>query len=687
MRLILTTLAFLVLITSAWATPIRTPYATVDLVAAYSSLTPGAQVQIALRQDLKDGWHTYWRNPGDSGEATSLQWTLPQGYTVSDIQWPAPMRIATGPLMNFGYEGTVLLPMVLTVPEDAPLGSTVTLTADVSWLVCKDICIPENGRVSLNLPVTPTLDMPAAQHKAIAAALARVPVTDPAIEARWTRVGEHVHLSVHIPNLGTPKQAVFFPYDGALITHAATQTMTYGPQGLSLDLTPGYTLKKPSFKAPITGVLQLGTRVVEVSARKGAALPETDGQTLTAPAPPSHTNLILVLGLAALGGLILNLMPCVFPVLSLKASSLMYHAHDRKALRTQALVYTSGVVLSFVALGAAVAGVRAAGADIGWGFQLQSPWAVTALMLVMLSVGLHLSGVFSLGASVQNMGAGLTSARGHLGTFFTGVLAVVVAAPCTAPFMAAALGYALTQPVMITLLVFAALGFGMAAPMLILSFVPNVARLLPRPGAWMEQFKHLLAWPMYGAAAWLLWVVMQQTGAAMAAAALTAALTLAFALWAYGLSQRNTPWRWRIVSLLALAICVITATTTLRRPDGGMPVTEEPFSTQRLADLRAQGRPVFVYFTAAWCVTCLVNERTALSTPEVAAALRDGGFTVLKGDWTNRDPVISRTLQSYGRAGVPLYLVFGTRSADSPTILPQILTPGMVRNTLARLAP
>ena len=382
-------------------------------------------------------------------------------------------------------------------------------------------------------------------------------------------------------------------------------------------------------------------------------------------------------------------MPCVFPVLSMKAASLAGHAHDARATRLQGLAYGTGVIATFLILAGVLIALQLAGQQVGWGFQLQSPPVVGVLGLLMLAVALNMSGVFEIGTSLQGAGSGLASKGGLPGAFFTGVLAVVVASPCTAPFMAGALGFTLGQPPLIVLAVFLALSLGFAAPFVALAFAPALLRLLPRPGAWMDTLRKVLAFPMYGAAAWLLWVLSQQTDAPGLALALMGLLLGAFGLWLWGLGPKL--WRQGLAVLMLLgAIFLVLQPGTAARPAAGEAASaadlpSEAWSADRVAALRAEGRVVFVNFTAAWCVSCQVNDRVALSTDEVAKALSAANGVYLKADWTNRNPEIAAALAEHGRAGVPLYLVYGPGS-DTPQVLPQLLTPGMVAGALKKAA-
>ena len=449
----------------------------------------------------------------------------------------------------------------------------------------------------------------------------------------------------------------------------------------------------------LPGVLAFGGKAYEVSARAGPLPASAAGLG----APPARAPPIAApggLGLASaavfafLGGLILNLMPCVFPVLAMKAASLAGHgggAHIEA--RRQGLAFGAGALMTFLALAGLLIALRAAGAQLGWGFQLQDPPVVAALALLMLAIGLNLSGVFEIGSSLQGVGSGLAGRGGPGGAFFTGVLAVVVAAPCTAPFMGSALGWALTQPPLAALTVFAALGIGFAAPFVAVSFAPALLDRLPRPGPWMETFKNALAFPMYATAGWLVWVVTQQAGADALARVLAASVALALAAWLGGLAQKRMAHSRRaglqVVAatlLLALAVFAVVGPRYAEAVTPTPGVTQadlafEPYSPERLAELRAEGRPVFVNYTAAWCISCQVNDRVALSTRAVAAAMRNNNVAYLKADWTKRDPVIAAELARYGRAGVPLYLVYGAGGGE-PAILPAILTEGMVVRAL-----
>ncbi len=696
MRAILAALALLLLATPAMATEVDTGHLKAELIAQDAHVAPGSTIYVAVRQQIDKDWHTYWRNPGDSGQATSLKWTLPAGWKAGDIVWATPRTLPFGPLTNYGYSGEVVLPVPIEVPANAKPGP-MTLQALAEFLVCEKICIPESAILSVNLTVADGAPRPDARWgRTVADALAAAP--KPAGLTAAFQNGKTLTLAV----AGAPLKgadmagAWFFPFAPTVIDHAKTQTADRGSDGLTLTLPPGYAFEAGQPPAVIDGVLVVGGKAYEISAPAGPAPagvsglgppPSAAGSAGAAP----KTGLLIAVLTAFLGGLILNLMPCVFPVLSMKAASLASHAHDARKTRLQGLAYGAGVVATFLALAGVLIGLQLAGQQVGWGFQLQSPPVVGALALLMLAVALNMSGVFEFGTSLQSAGSGLAARGGTAGAFFTGVLAVVVASPCTAPFMASALGFTLGQPPIIVLAVFLALSLGFAAPFVALAFAPALLRLLPKPGAWMETLRKVLAFPMYGAAAWLLWVLSQQTDAPGLALALAGLLLGAFALWLWGLGPKL--WRQGLALLiLAGAVALMLQPAAAASPKAGETVSaadlaHEAWSPERVAALRAEGRVVFVNFTAAWCVSCQVNDKVALSTDQVAKAMTATNAVYLKADWTNRDPVIAAALAEHGRAGVPLYLVYGPGpGAEKPQILPQLLTPGMIAEALRKAA-
>jgi thiol:disulfide interchange protein len=681
--LLLAALAF-ALAAPAAAAPVRAQHLTAELVADHTAIAPGGSVTVALRQSIDAGWHTYWRNPGDSGEPTTLTWTLPTGWTAGPLVWATPQQLPVGPLMDYGYTGEVLLPLTLTAPKTARPGDTVTLKAHASFLVCKEICVPADADLALTLPVAATPPADGFWGPRIAAALAAAPHSSPAITAAFTPGAGLEKLSI----TGAPLRgadmahAYFYPYDATAIDDAQAQAIERGPDGLTLSLAPGSAFKNGKPPSSLAGVLALGDRVFEITAPSGPPLPGAAGLG----PPPSQTAqtagpaaLVIAMASAFLGGLILNLMPCVFPVLALKAGALVGHAHEPRTARIQGLAYLAGVVATFLALAAALIGARAAGEAVGWGFQLQSPPVVAGLALVMLLVALNLSGVFEVGMGLQ-AAAGAADARsggGAVGAALTGVLAVAVAAPCTAPFMGPAVAYALLQGPAIALGVFLALGLGMAAPFTLLAFAPGLLRLLPKPGAWMEGLKKALAFPMYATAAWLAWVYALSAGDGRLANLFAAAVLVGLAAWLFGAGQRaRFAGRRASPALTTSALAIALALGAAFWP-AAETLKPEPFSADKLALLRAEHKPVFVNFTAAWCVTCQVNERLALGGGKVAQAFADDHVVYLEGDWTDRNAAIEQALAEHGRAGVPLYLMYPANGGE-PQVLPQVLTEGTV---------
>ena len=565
------------------AGPVKTGHLEAELVSQTQGVAPGGLAYVAIRQDILKGWHTYWRNPGDSGEATSAKWIMPSGWSVGDWVWPAPQRLPLGPLMNYGYTGQVLLPVALNVPASAKPGTSQTLKADVTFLVCADICVPEEAKLQLTLPVvagTPPTDPKwgAAIDKTIMGA-PKAAGLDAAVA--WAGQGPDRVLKLGVTGDGVKgvdlSHAYFFPYDSKAIDHASRQQIEKGPDGLTLTLKP-FTVSSAAAAPSLDGVLSLGAQAYEVSAKpepipaeagglgavtaaplKAEAIAQSTAGAATSsaaiPPPGAALGLLPAIAFAVLGGLILNLMPCVFPVLSMKAASLATHAHQEGEARAQGLAFLAGVLLTFLALAGVLLAAKAGGAAIGWGFQLQSPTVVGGLALVMLLVALNMSGVFEATLPGQGAGGSLAAKGGLVGAFFTGILAVVVAAPCTAPFMATALGFALTQSAPAALLVFAGLGLGFAAPFVAVTFIPALMRLFPRPGAWMDTLKHLLAFPMYGTAAWLLWVFTLQTGSGALGLLLAAAVLVGFCAWLVGKAQAGKP----LVPGIAAALSAVLA--------------------------------------------------------------------------------------------------------------------------------
>ena len=704
------------LLASKAAFPVAGPAAATDnvrarLVSEVNAVGPGQSIWVALEFTIRDGWHTYWRNPGDSGQATSLTWNLPPGFTAGEIVWPTPHRFELPPLVNYGYAKHVMHLVQITAPQDLQPGSAVTLSAKASYLVCADVCIPEDARVEVKLPTTAAAgSIDPADAALFATARSELPRVEPAASSAKVQDGQLVITlgKAWGDALSQIKSLSFFPYDEGSIEYAAPQTLTRSKDTLELAVKVGY---QPPQGATVRGVLlateQSGNDLVTVPIEIAANLQGAVGGKVVPPAadsvgasaPAAALSLPSLILLAILGGLILNLMPCVFPVLSIKAMSLVEQAKKHPAaVRAKGLVFAAGVISSMLALAAVLLALRAGGEQIGWGFQLQSPLFVTLMVYLLLAVGLNLSGVFEIGGGLAGVGDGLTQGDSYRASFFTGVLTTLVATPCTAPFMAAAVGAALTQSPAVALAIFAALGLGLSLPYLLLSFAPWTRRALPKPGAWMDTLKQIFAFPMYASAAWLLWVLAQQTSALGLGAALAGAILVALAAWAYQKSKLSSA-RGRVSALVTALLAVLAAVLLPVRYSGvadassaGVPANPQaadawqPYDAARLAELTAAGRPLLVNFTASWCLTCLVNERNAFADAAVQDIFRGKGVTLMKGDWTNRDPAITKALAAFGRAGVPLYVVYNSKPGSSePVVLPQLLTAGVVRDAFAQL--
>lgn len=647
------------------------------LIAEPEGIRGGEPFWVGVRLRMAEHWHIYWRNPGDSGLATEIAWTLPPGYSAGPIVWPVPAQIPVAHLVNYGYEGEVLLLTQITPP--ARVTGDVALQADVNWLVCQKECVPGEARLDTTLPAGDGRRNP---ETAAAFDAARLQLPQPSpwqVRLEPNAEGYVLHVAAAGLRGDTIRNAVFLPDSETLIEHAASQPLTVDRDGLSLRLKRStYAAAEPPARS--AGLLILTEDTGGTQQRQAFEL--TGIPLAAAPAAPlaDWPAILQAALLALLGGIVLNLMPCVFPVLSIKILALVRHAGEGRArMRRHGFAYTLGVLLSFGILAAILLGLRAAGAQIGWGFQLQMPLVVALLAYLLFVMGLSLSGVFHIGGRFAGIGDGLARRGGYQGSFFTGILAAVVATPCTAPFMGAAVGFALTQPAIIGIAVFLALGLGLSLPFLALTLVPQLAERLPRPGPWMERVKQALAFPLYATVAWLIWVLSQQVGQTGLLAALLGLVLLAAAAWSW-----NLPGRWATV---AAAIAIIATGLALagvtRDPvQGGAQVAQinsnsssQAFSRQKLATLLAEKRPVFVNMTAAWCITCMVNERTALGTESVQAAFRDRNIVYLKGDWTNQDPEITAVLEQHGRSGVPLYLYYANGQS---IVLPQILTPAIV---------
>lgn len=704
-----------------------------SFIPEIQTLTPGRNFRVAIIQSIDPEWHTYWYNPGDSGTPMKISWTLPEGFEAGAMEWPVPERIPAGPLVNFGYSGETVFLQDFTAPKTLPPGP-LTFTADVELLVCRDICIPEISRQSFTIGAP---DARASDPALFAHAAKSLPARIPA-QAHYREQDGRLVLTLEsadstVTNALRMGSADLFPTEWGIIDNPSKTQVGFDKNSL--------TLSHPRGIRPLNEISKLraviafpdgsgGRRGIEIeaipdpSAPGGAQEEKTDADrgaesgstekggaetgaadrsmpqnspSSSLPAKSGGTGFFAALLFALLGGIVLNLMPCVFPVLSIKALGSVQLAHKHPGLaRAHGLAYTAGVIASFLAIAGLLAALRAAGSAIGWGFQLQNPVVVTALSFLLFGIGLNLLGLFEI--SVRLPGAvhkHYSRAQGLPGSFLTGVLATLVATPCTAPFMGVAVGYAAVQPAPASLSIFAALGLGLALPYLALSFAPALQRLMPRPGAWMETFRQFLAFPMFASAAWMVWVLAQQTGDTGVLGALLGMIALAFGVWTLRLPARSEKAAWvlRVIAALAFVATIESALWIVRAApssQGGVQLSAEqiserfgePFSPEKLTNLLAGSDPVFVEMTAAWCITCKINHRIAIDIFPTRDLFDRHDVRYLIGDWTNADPEITQYLESFGRAGVPLYVWYAAPGADGkrpePVVLPQILTPGLI---------
>ena len=687
----------------------------VELVSESTNVVPGQTLSLALRLTPTEHWHTYSRWQGDSGDATRLSnWQLPAGVVAGELQFPTPtwLPFPGSDLVTFAYEEEVFLLVSIEVPVGLQ-GPTFEASVFAEWQVCDEICLLGEATLTLSLPVQgQSLVRDTQWGRAFEETRANLPLAEHDVQALFAIAGERISLSFQSAAavFEGASDVWFFPESKRIlkpgplrdvsiasnlvqITHQqARRLLVEGdriPGLLSVadaaGRTHGYLLEAvPATTENVSGIM---------------ALAATSGSGSGAEASQGGQGLFSVIFLALAGGLILNLMPCVFPVLSLKALSFASKGQaPRSEQRLDGLAYTLGIIVTFMALASILLALRAGGEAVGWAFQLQAPWFVAILIYLFFTMGLSLSGVYEFGSGLMGVGSNLASKSGYKGSFFTGVLATVVASPCTAPFMGAALGFALSQSWLVAMVVFFFLGLGMALPFLVLSFSPALMKYMPKPGAWMNTFKEFMAFPMYATVLWLLWVLGMQVGVNGMAIVVGACLSLAFGLWLLQ-KRRFASIFWSTANAVIAGVALLVALYALQSPllavqpdadreaagDGELSGDHfESFSAARLAQLQAAGQPVFINMTAAWCITCLANEQTTLSADSVLQSMRDNNITYLKGDWTNQDPEISAVLDSFNRPSVPLYILF-PGAGKEPIILPQILTPAIVIEVFASI--
>jgi thiol:disulfide interchange protein len=664
--------------------PVKAQHLTAEMVSLAPSIAPGGTLQVGLVLTLEEHWHVYWINAGDSGEPPKITWTLPTGITAAPMQFPIPSRLPLGPLMDFGYEDSVAFPVQITAADSLKPGP-IHLDAKVDYLVCREVCIPGKAHLGLNLTVDPAATAPAQPVGALGEALSLIPAPLPP-GATATVTGGKSDLVLTLITGQRITDAEFYPFDQDQIANAADQDIEPLPNGVRLRIPRSEDLK--TLPANLHGVVKLSDKVAY---NVTAAI--TPGEIAPAPRRPkaaastSGITTLTAIGLAFLGGIILNLMPCVFPVLFLKGLALLQSSgQQRKHLRSHGLVYTLGILVSFWAIVGVLLALRAGGSQAGWGFQLQSPVFLTLLAAGIFFFALSLAGLFDIGLSLTSVGGELAQKQGYTGSFFTGILATVVATPCTAPLMGAAIGFALAQPAGITFAVFTALALGLATPYLLLSFQPAWTRILPRPGAWMEIFKQITAVIFFATVIWLTYVygslfaggASGGQGIYRVALLLGCFLTLAIAGWVLG----KWPARWPS-TIAAILIAALALAIPLYQPKDTTLVWT-PYSQQALDQARAAGHPVFIDFTAAWCLSCQVNERLVLKSTDVQHQFSKNKVTLLRADWTQYDPEITKQLASVNRSGVPTYVIYPASPSAPGDVLPELLTKDIVLTALKK---
>ncbi len=669
--------------THSFAQSVRTQHLTVELVTESNAIAPNRDFLAGLHFILDKGWHIYWSNAGDAGQPPRVDWQLPVGMTAGSLQFPAPQRLPLGPLMDFGYENEVLLPVPMHADGSIKPGTQKILRGHLHFLVCSSVCIPGQAELEHTVSVAAQDGAPDPKIEPLfLAALHHLPRTLPT----GTSVSVTQTKTAFVVTLQTGQRiasAEFYPFDQNIIANATPQTVEPLADGIRITISKAQGLQQGP--AQLHGLIKLAD---------GTAYQFTSAITAAPVAQRTNSgSLVRVLGLAFLGGLILNLMPCVFPVLFIKGLSLVQSSgEERKRLRAHGAMYTLGILVSFWIIVAVLLLLRAGGSHLGWGFQFQSPYFVAVMALLFFFLGLSLAGQFEIGLSATSVGGELAQRGGYSGSFFTGVLATVVATPCTAPFMGAAIGFALSQSAAVTFAVFTLLALGLAAPYVLLTLQPAWIRLLPRPGAWMEYLKQAVSIPIFVAVIWMVWVFAQVVGGNGVAALLAGMLVTAIAGWVLG--HWPAKWASTIVAILLLVVAIalpsfaamqFRPSTSLKNEASGKGVAWQPFSPEQLAKARAQGKAVFVDFSAAWCLSCQVNERVVLDRPDVEAAFRKNNVVTMRADWTNHDDTITEALRQLGRSGVPTYVLYSGGANTAPTLLPEVLTSGIVFDALKQV--
>jgi thiol:disulfide interchange protein len=698
-----------------------TPQLKVALVADQESISPGSNFTLGLRFSLEPGWHIYWKNPGDSGLAPRFSWSSSEQISVSSPMWPYPTKIAVGPLTNYGY-GDVLIPFQASISQAAPLGSAA-VTASVEWLVCKDECLPGEATLTLTLPIQRETALPSPHRDAFEAAFKNIPTQLEQVSIAIEEQADKIVLAlIPLSDRFLPSSATFFPEERRVIANSATQTISRDGEVLRITLE-----RDPSHRQPLNrlkGILWSAEgwshtgepHAVTIDTNpeappQGTPSYDTTQQVVASGGTLPSISFLTALLSALVGGLLLNIMPCVFPVLSIKILSFVEHSGDSpQATRNHGIAFAGGVIVSFWIVAASLFSLRAAGEQLGWGFQLQSPIFVVSMMITFLVIALLFLSDTGFGQQIQNVLARTRIPTSLIGSLLNGALATLVATPCTAPYMGTALAATLALPHYLTFLIFTALGLGMSAPYVLLASKPSLLRYLPRPGEWMITFKQLMAFPLLASVVWLMRVFTRQMGLldpslSIVSNALWGLLGVAFAFWVFGRTSNARTSTARLQGVLvALVVGVASCMLALpsqqqieesraSSPSLGRTITPftdrygllwEPFSEDRVSNVLAQGRPVLIDFTAEWCITCQVNERVVFSSQAVRDLLLAKNITLFRADWTAKDPAITLALRRYGRTGVPLNVIITPWSSE-PVLLPNILTPGIVQEALEKI--
>ncbi|MCB0328298.1 MAG: thioredoxin family protein [Bdellovibrionales bacterium] len=708
------------------ATKVDQPHVKAELVTEHLSVTPGVDETFGLKLTIDPKWHVYWKYAGDSGSAPALNWEVNGNSIATEILWPIPERIEVGPFVNFGYQGEILLMADLPIPEDAT--GAVQITLDAEWLVCEEECIPGNAFFELEMQVSEgSLPSPSTEKALFEKTRTRLPSNGDGVTTT-VRETDEGNLILNIQGIQTELNSIyFFPAEEGIVENSAEQSWMRSASAIDLILTTPKSIPRPR---EFSGVLVKNPPFKDGSLAKEIRLPfsalsgntqveSTSGAPdgLSTSNPKNETKAFALILLAAfLGGLILNLMPCVFPVLAIKILSFVKKAGKAPhQVRNHGLAFGCGILVSFWLLAIVVRILRETGEKLGWGFQLQNPSFVAILILLLVAVALNLFGTFEFGSSIQRISGSLDKdGESYSNSFLSGVLATLLATPCTAPFMGGAVAYGIQAQLFPSLVVFSFLALGLASPYLILSFYPRLLASLPKPGAWMETFKQFMGFPVLLTALWLLWVFNKQNSPDALLALLLSSLLFAFSLWIYGKICPPTAPRRRQIYGMLFVICAFSLCSWIGIPYSNPSVqpasaveidtdsalvsgitahserdsygqTWYAFSPVLVDTLVAEGKPVYVDFTAAWCITCQVNKRVVFGSEKVRKTLSEKGIVLVKGDWTNEDPIITEALEKFGRLGVPLNILYKPDDRESPVVFPNILTPQLVLEELEKL--